>query len=146
MDEHDEGLARNIHKLGGWGSTFDGIAGRKLKTVLAQGGKDEDDEHADQTLTLTFLEGPKVVFGVEGDCCSRSWIEHLEAPDSVVGREVVDIFDDRLYQEENGDLDLLQVYHTKFRLDNGETITLEYRNESNGYYGVIWCGGRHEQQ
>jgi hypothetical protein len=64
-----------------------------------------------------------------------SWIEHLEAPDSVAGREIVEVTDEVMSREDDGDYECLQSYQTKFRLDNGETITLEYRNESNGYYG-----------
>jgi hypothetical protein len=57
-------------------------------------------------------------------------------PNSVQGRTLVEVQDERMGQESQGDYgELRQFYQTKFRLDNGDTITIEYRNDSNGYYG-----------
>lgn len=91
--------------------------------------------------------GPDIVYEAEGDCCSSSWIEHLELPGDIKGATVTAI-DDSGYvdatldstlnplndQGDNRSYECLQVYHTTFRTDRGD-IVLEYRNSSNGYYG-----------
>ncbi len=126
MESHDEGLARNIMRLAGCGDLFADLAGRRLQSVALS-----DDQ---ELVVFSFEDGAPAVFRVEGDCCSHSWVEHLEAPASVAGRILVDVDDLRTGQEETGD-GLRQSYQTRFALDNGESITIEYRNDSNGYYG-----------
>lgn len=143
MDSHSEGMMRNLQKLFGT-DTFIGIANRKLKRISLA----DDKEY----FKLCFLDGGKdalfrvegeALFRVEGDCCSSSWIEHVEAPRSVKGREIVGVTDERTEELASGEHECLRVYQTKFHLDNGETITLEYRNISNGYYGgyLVRVGG-----
>jgi hypothetical protein len=105
-------------------------------------------------ITLKFQDGFSKSYGVEGDCCSSSWIEHLEAPDDINGARLLRVeesdgvpfdghvcvgYDYSKTDEENKAAgacghDTLQVYNTKFHTDRG-TVTLEYRNDSNGYYG-----------
>lgn len=106
--------------------------------------KDSDE------FTIHFTDGLYVKFGVEGDCCSHSWIEHLEAPNDVQDAVITDISDGGGIAWDNHECvegkdsygylintcghDCLQVYNTKFDTDKG-SIILEYRNDSNGYYG-----------
>lgn len=128
MQDYDEGFARNISRLFGNDSLYEGMADRPLYKV-----ERSDDQ---EVVTFYFQDGGAVGFRAEGDCCSHSWIEHLEAPSDVNGRTLVEVQDERVGQEEAGEWgDLRQFYQTKFRLDNGETIAIEYRNDSNGYYG-----------
>lgn len=101
---------------------------------------------ADRThVTFGFLDGGERVFSVEGDCCSHSWIEHLEMPPNVEGATLLSVEDSAPisqdhaeHDEENGG-DSISVYNTAFRTDRGE-IVLEYRNSSNGYYGGFLVG------
>lgn len=86
-------------------------------------------------ISFSFTDGSVVRFRVEGDCCSYSWIEHLEVPDDIAGQTIFEVREDPIVSDGIGEYnDLLQVYHTRFRTPKGD-IVLEYRNESNGYYG-----------
>jgi hypothetical protein len=142
MNKQDEGFARNLRLFGPW-ELYEGMDGRPLYKVELSDDKSE--------VSFTFQDGGRVSFGAKGDCCSQSWIEHLEAPDDVNGRTLVSVEDDRMETDEEPPVstdecyydDYLQVYQTIFRLDNGESIKLEYRNTSNGYYGgyLVRLGG-----
>jgi hypothetical protein len=104
------------------------------------------------TITFTFENGTEAVFRAEGDCCSSSWIEHLDVPPDAIGEKLIGIADGGAvpwdghectprkedadgyaYGNECGH-DSLSVYNTRFRTAKGD-IVLEYRNDSNGYYG-----------
>lgn len=93
-------------------------------------------------ITFKFTDGSSRKFGVEGDCCSHSWIEHLEMPNDVAGATILDVTDSGIVHPDTENQaflkehkhDCLQVYNTVFKTDRGEII-LEYRNDSNGYYG-----------
>ena len=128
MAKYDEGFARNIRKIFGPGDLYDGFAGRKLKSVILSNDK--------ETIAFEFQDGYVAKFGAEGDCCSTSWIEHLTVPDDIEGQELVEAIDECIGTEDVPDgYTYRQVYQTKLRTDKGETITIEYRNDSNGYYG-----------
>lgn len=111
---------------------FRDMIGRKLSTVTLN-----DDGAA---VLFTFDEGPTARFDVEGDCCSTSWVEHLELPGNIKGATVLSVDDsvpitqDHSEHDEDNGGDSIQVYNTVFRTDRGD-IVLEYRNSSNGYYG-----------
>jgi hypothetical protein len=116
-----------INELSNFGGIFNALRGSKLKAVTLSSDK--------ETVTFEFEEGPSVAYGVEGDCCSISWIEHLELPtESVLGLEILGVEDVCMGEEEKGDYDCLRSYETRFRTAKGD-IVLEYRNSSNGYYG-----------
>jgi len=131
MEEYDEGFARNLMRLtGDFGGDWQDFANRKLKAVSLR-----DDK---TVLVFEFEDGGKAEFTAEGDCCSHSWFEHLEAPDTVEGLEVLAVEDQRMEHGWDGEEDMgdyLQSYQTILRLNNGESIKVEYRNSSNGYYG-----------
>lgn len=94
--------------------------------------KDAGDEH----LRFDTPEGP-VYFEVYGDCCSRSWVEHLTVPDDIAGASVIGAdakdLDDKAI-DDHPDLDCLQFYEESVRTNKGDII-IEFRNSSNGYYG-----------
>jgi hypothetical protein len=120
---------------------FTKILNRPLRAVSISADKEK--------FILEFADGSKKEYGVEGDCCSSSWIEHLTLPpmgvkdaqiiaveDSAGGAEPWDgheCSEEVDYRRACGH-DHLQVYQTVFRTTNGD-IRLEYRNDSNGYYG-----------
>src|SRR3990167_6456995 len=109
-------------------------------------------------LTISFYGDDPLVLEAVGDCCSSSWIEHLEMPADIDGAtfygehkesDEVSAWDNHEcrkceHQEmwEEGDSgckggcghDSLQVYNTRFPTSRGD-IVVEYRNDSNGYYG-----------
>lgn len=111
---------------------FTNMIGKALAAVTLDKGKDR--------ITFEFQDGSSRSFGVDGDCCSSSWIEHLEMPADVVGAKIISAEDSASitsdhdeHDEENGG-DSIAVYNTAFRTDRGD-IVLEYRSSSNGYYG-----------
>ena len=104
-------------------------------------------------LVFECADDSKVCFCTEGDCCSRSWIEHTDGVDYVKGRKVEGVSSADLHSFEAPDVDgpkayegpylhpvkrgdnSFKVYSTTFALDNGSRFSIEFRNQSNGYYG-----------
>lgn len=86
--------------------------------------------------------GKVISWYVEGDCCSVSWIEHIEGIRNL--REKV-VFECDLaseqYKEEKTDHNLLQFYRQDIKTGAG-TCSIEFRNDSNGYY----CGWIDEKE
>lgn len=97
-------------------------------------------KHDWQEACFSFQDGFTRSFEVEGDCCSHSWIEHLEMPGDISGATLLSVEDsapitqDHDEHDETNGGDCISVYNTSFKTDKGEII-LEYRNSSNGYYG-----------
>jgi len=125
-------FGRNIQTLFGASDLWRGLGpDRPLYSVSLNDSKD--------IVTFTFQDGGMIQYSVEGDCCSHSWIEHLEVPNEVNYRTLVSVEDSPMDTPDaaipDNEYEVIQSYRTTFRLDNGEAITLEYRNSSNGYYG-----------
>lgn len=120
----DEGMTRNLRNICGTGRLFEGMDREsKLRSVTMGrlGG----------SVTFKFQDGYKAEFAVEGDCCSRSWIEHLEVPKDINGATLFSIEDSPMPEQGGAEM---KFYKTTFNTDRG-AVVLEYRNESNGYYG-----------
>jgi hypothetical protein len=111
---------------------FDNMLNRKLASVVLDKSRD--------VITFSFQDGFERRFSVEGDCCSHSWIEHLEMPGDIVGATLLSVDDSGPVVQDHDEHDeeqgggCISVYNTSFKTDRGEII-LEYRNSSNGYYG-----------
>lgn len=111
---------------------FDNMLNRKLASVVLDKSRD--------VITFLFQDGFERRFSVEGDCCSHSWIEHLEMPGDIVGATLLSVEDGGLITQDHDEHDdehddgEISVYNTSFKTDRGEII-LEYRNSSSGYYG-----------
>ncbi len=115
-----------------YGINFENMYNRPLREVTLSGDKG--------AVTFRFADGGERSFDVYGDCCSHSWVEHLQMPTDVNGANILQVIDSDVitqdhdaHDEENGG-DSIQVYNTIFRTDRGD-IVLEYRNSSNGCYG-----------
>lgn len=139
----EQGFGRMLTALAGGGfGQFIPLAGRKLVGVSVENDK--------SVLVFRFDDG-EVRYNAEGDCCSSSWIEHIEMPNDLAGAEIVSVGeapvidatdDDKqnpkrtpYYEgDENREYECLQVYQTVFGTTKGD-IAVEYRNSSNGYYG-----------
>lgn len=123
----NEGFTRNLLHLTGYHGLFNGIGDKPIKLVSL---------NEDKTIfTITFNDDSTAQWKVEGDCCSQSWIEHLELPNDYIGEKIIAVFDDVMDRKDDDEnYECLQVYKTTFRTHKGD-ITLEYRNSSNGYYG-----------
>lgn len=72
---------------------------------------------------------------VTGDCCSHSWIEHIEGVRNLVGATVLSVSDrDMPGGIEDEEYEYLQFYGYDIKTDKGN-FYFEFRNSSNGYYG-----------
>lgn len=111
-----------------YGQEYQKMIGKRIQGItLAQDKK---------SLTITLTNRDKIEGVVEADCCSNTWIEHLEIPADIEGAEIMDIDDDTPIKKINNEeeCELLQIYCTKIVTTKGY-IDIEYRNSSNGYYG-----------
>lgn len=96
---------------------------------------------ADDKLALLFrTTDGDVIARADADCCSSTWIEHVELPAlgfpaTVLGLDDLDLPDEDV---EDDDDHCIRFYGFKITTDRGH-IVIDYRNESNGYYGGDLC-------
>jgi hypothetical protein len=95
-------------------------------------------EIADDRKAMRFLiEGADpIVAKADGDCCSSSWIEHVELRAGGFPAKVLNVDDIDLPGSNDNDSEheCLAVYGMKIGTDKGDLV-IDYRNSSNGYYG-----------
>jgi hypothetical protein len=88
----------------------------------------------DKEAILFRTSSGDIVAKCDADCCSHTWVEHIELPVNGLPAVVLSVQDIEL----NADLDTqkgeLSFYGCKIATDKGD-IVIDYRNESNGYYG-----------
>lgn len=95
-----------------------------------------------KALRFDVEDAEPVVARVDGDCCSATWIESLDTPGLLIGGTVTAVED--LNMPDLGQPDEYEViayYGCKVRTTKGDCV-IDYRNESNGYYGgnISWPG------
>lgn len=95
---------------------------------------------ADDKKALLFkCEDGDHVVRADGDCCSDTWIEHVETPALGFPATVLAVSElDMPEGEERSKYGVTKLYGCKIETDKGE-IVIDYRNESNGYYGGNLC-------
>jgi hypothetical protein len=74
-----------------------------------------------------------------GDCCSKTWFEHISGIKNIKGGQVIEefntnYFDEPYKQVDNDEYDIDKYYSTVIKTTKGN-LELEFRNNSNGYYG-----------
>jgi hypothetical protein len=85
-------------------------------------------------------EGLDIVLEPYGDCCSSTWIESIDIVENLLGATIQKIEDIDMPQKGNvGTLnhpyvDQVAYYGLRITTDKGVSV-LDYRNDSNGYYG-----------
>ena len=99
---------------------------------------------ADKEAIQFLVEGhDPIIARCDADCCSHTWVEHIELPALGFPAKVLKLEDVDLpgSKDNHPEYDCLQVYGTKIITDKGEII-IDYRNSSNGYYGgsLSWPG------
>jgi hypothetical protein len=107
------------------------LIGRTIKSI----------QIAEDKMAIKFItDSDDVVMLVDADCCSHTWVEHVELPALGFPALVIDVVDlDMNKEDEWNDYDLIQYYGCKITTDKGD-IVIDYRNSSNGYYGgsIVW--------
>ncbi len=89
-----------------------------------------------QTITFRCDDGA-YVFLADGDCCSQTHIDSVEGPRA--GR-IVDIQQPEWGEpcrevRDDENMECTRFYKTTLVIDGQGHLDIEYRNESNGYYG-----------
>lgn len=82
----------------------------------------------------------KAVVRADGDCCSHTWIEHIELPALGFPAKVLAVDDLPMPDLGSPDkYDVIAYYGCKITTDRGEMV-IDFRNSSNGYYGgsLVW--------
>jgi len=99
---------------------------------------------ADDRQALLFeTEAGSVEVLVDADCCSYTWVEHVELPALGFPAKVSAVEDLNMPEgkesEFHKDAEVLEFYGCKIVTDKGD-IVIDYRNDSNGYYGgsLVW--------
>src|SRR5262245_32291884 len=108
-----------------------------------------------QALLFQTTDGD-VLVRVDADCCSYTWVEHIELPALgfpalVTAVKELDMPEGKASMFHTNP-DVLAFYGCNISTDRGELV-IDYRNDSNGYYGgnLSWpghhfYGGVHNQQ
>lgn len=99
-----------------------------------------------QALRFVTTDG-EIIVDVDADCCSYSWVEHVELPALGFPATVISVDDIKMPDGAasifHTNPDVLAFYGCKIVTDRGD-IVIDYRNDSNGYYGgsLVWPGER----
>ncbi len=95
----------------------------------------------DTVIVFTTGEGEKIAYDAYGDCCSSSWFAHITNIEALLGNKVNAVVEreefsdaEQKQAEAEGKYDCLALYANDIKTDKG-TCEIEYRNDSNGYYG-----------
>ena len=93
-------------------------------------------EISEDRMALRFLceDGGHIAL-TDAECCSHTWVEHVETPGLGFPCTVLEVVDlDMPPEMETEGGDYVKFYGLALRTDRGE-LKIEYRNASNGYYG-----------
>lgn len=106
---------------------------KDLNNIKINSIKSNSDKIIIESNNKTFI------LSAEGDCCSSSWIEHIELPkpgEIIKSLEKIDITkcEDDYIDEQGEHHECLEFYFYRLITDKG-SYDIEMRNSSNGYYG-----------
>lgn len=93
-----------------------------------------------QALLFVTTDG-EFIAHCDADCCSYTWIESVELPALGFPFEILEIIDLDMPEVEydHEEHDVLAFYGVKIATNKGDMV-IDYRNDSNGYYGgnIVW--------
>lgn len=90
---------------------------------------------ADKKALLFVTDDGEIIAKTDGDCCSSTWVEHIELPAMGFPAKVASAEDiDMPNIGSPGEYESIAYYGFKITTDKG-IIVIDYRNKSNGYYG-----------
>lgn len=96
-------------------------------------------------IRFRLTDGTEVVALTDADCCSHTWIEHVSMPAGGFPFSVLEADDlDMPDLGEQPGHDVMAYYGFQIKTDKGHMV-IDYRNDSNGYYGgsLCWPGENH---
>lgn len=92
----------------------------------------------DGNLIMRIKDGDESVvvrWEAEGDCCSSSWIEHIEGVENLTGQTILSASAvNGPVEEDHPEYECLRTYFYKLVTTAGY-LDIDMRNSSNGYYG-----------
>lgn len=94
----------------------------------------------DETVLVFDTDMGPIVFGTDGDCCSRSWFNDVLGVNSLMGAKVTEVEEVPMAYLKGKELEkydryeVIKVYGYKLKTTHGYA-DLIFRNSSNGYYG-----------
>lgn len=96
---------------------------------------------ADKSALRFDTDKGEVVACAEAECCSTTWIEDVSLPALGFPATVTKVSDLAMPASIEREDYLLQYYGYQIETTSGN-LMIEYRNESNGYYGgsLVWPG------
>jgi hypothetical protein len=90
---------------------------------------------ADREAIRFVTDQGEVIARCDADCCSHTWIEHIELPARGFPALVISAENLNLDKPDSWDGgDCVTFYGFAIRTDKGDMV-IDYRNSSNGYYG-----------
>lgn len=98
-----------------------------------------------KAIRFVLADGSDVVAQADGDCCSSTWIEHISLPSRGFPATVLEARDIDMPDLGSPDeYECIAYYGFELKTDRGHMV-IDYRNESNGYYGgnLSWPGDYH---
>lgn len=107
------------------------LKGKQIKSIQI---------NSDKTALKFELAGAQgtIAYYTDGDCCSRSWIEHFSGIENLLDGVIEDATEILIGTYDRGEpeygFDSHRFYGVKIKTTTGYS-DLEYRNASNGYYG-----------
>lgn len=106
---------------------FSELIGHTIDGVFINSDKDVIEFMTSDDKLFTYL--------AEGDCCSSSWIEHVNGLAALIGHKVINVVErDMPEAVDDEKYDCLQFYGWTLETAAGR-FDIEMRNSSNGYYG-----------
>jgi hypothetical protein len=96
----------------------------------------------DRKAILFVTDAGELIARADGDCCSDTWVENVELPAMGFPAKILAIENlDMPDLGQSSEYDVIAYYGCKVVTDKGD-IVIDYRNNSNGYYGgnLSWPG------
>lgn len=88
-----------------------------------------------EAIRFLILNEEAIIARCDADCCSHTWIEHVELPAMGFPAKVLKVESlDLPGVPDPSEDEVINVYGLKITTDKGDLI-IDYRNSSNGYYG-----------
>lgn len=86
-------------------------------------------------LAFVTLDGERLVWMSEGDCCAHAYFYQVEGANDLIGHTITSVEASEVTTKE-GDYDVVDTEMHRIGTNKGEMMTIEFRTEHNGYY----CG------
>lgn len=95
-----------------------------------------------RAMRFMISDGSEVMVLADAECCSTTWIEHISLPAGGFPAIVLKVEDIEMPDLGSPSKEaFMQYYGLSVKTNRGDMV-IDYRNESNGYYGgrLLWPG------